>query len=199
MTILKIYLDGTKYFEIDDIEKINIKNHLPLSKQNQIYQFYIYSRSERGHYRPLDSSRYLIYKDSEGIRYLYQYKEDKLSKIEDMGLLEYPTTKIFMRTAKNLHIYNISIINHLSNRSIEEFYKYVLSEFSLSKEELLYQLFKKYNLEIISFDREEYNQIIDMLFHVTHMKKKDFIYYFRKYMNLRFPFLSKIYGKNSES
>jgi hypothetical protein len=194
MTIVKIYLDGTIYFEIDAIDQINIKNSLPLPKQNQIYQFYMYSRSERGHYCPLDSYKYFIYKDSDGIRYLYQFKKNRLNKIDDMVLFEYPTIKIFMRTTKNLYIYNISIINNLTNGSREEIYKYLLSEFSLSKRELLYELFKKYNLEIISSEREEYNQINHIILTVIHMEEKDFIYHLKKYIyqrlfHIRFPLL----------
>lgn len=182
MTIVKIYLDGIKYFDIHTTDKINIKKELPLSKYNQIYQFHIFYRSMSGNYKPIDKNIYFVYKDYDDERYLY-FLKDKLNKIDDMMISQDPTIKIFMNTTKNIFIYNISMTQILNDGTLKQNDKYVFSESDLSKNELLDRLFHHHHFKIISEKREEYGTIIDMDIILNMSQKKNFIYDLKRYIH----------------
>lgn len=171
MTIIKFYLNGTKYFELDSIDPIPIKKELPLPKTNQIYKFSIYSRGERGHYRHIDGDQYYIYKDYDGERYLYKYGK-RLLLVNDLTLSEDPTIKIFMKSLNDHYIYNILINDNK--------YKYILSSSNLSRKELNDKLFHDYVVEVISIYREDCDRISYLEMGVRYIQKKNLFYRLRK-------------------
>lgn len=171
MTIIKIYLNGTKYFELDSIDPIPIKKELPLPKTNQIYKFSIYSRSERGHYRHIYRDEYYIYKDYDGERYLYQYRKSLLL-INDLTLSDDPTIKIFMKSVNDYYIYNILINDNK--------YKYILSLTDLSRKEFIDKLFHDYLVEVISIHREDCDRISYFEIDVRYIQKKNLFYRLKK-------------------
>jgi hypothetical protein len=173
MTLVKIYLDGTKFFELDSIERLFIKDKLPLSKINQIYFFHIYYQSRRGYYQILSDFKYFIYKDPDGERYLYQHKNNSIAKIDDLSFSHYPTIKIFMRTTFDYFIYHISI-----NQKDQ----YILSEYSLSKKKIIDIIFRHHIVDVISVDVEEYGKIIRLDMNVNYLFKKNTIYHLKNYI-----------------
>jgi hypothetical protein len=172
MTIVKVYVDGIKYFELDSIEPLSIKKELPLSKFNQIYSFYIYYQSQRGHYRLLENSKYFIYKDDE--RYLYEYRKKSMIKIDDLTFSHNQTIKIFMKTTNDYFIYNIFIDKNIN--------KYILSETNLTKNELNDKLFPYHIVNVKFIEREECGKIIQIEMDVDYIFKKNLIYRLKKYI-----------------
>jgi hypothetical protein len=184
MTIIKIYLDGTKYFELGSSDPIFIKKELPLPKSNQIYSFQLFYQSDKGPYRILEKSKYFIHKDEEQ-RYLYQYRKKKLFYMDDLTFSQESTIKIFMNTNYDQFIYRI-LIN-------QDYYQNILSESHLSKSELIKKLFRHYIYDIMDVELEEYGNIIHMEINVK-MTKKNLYYRWLKFLYRNFfPFF--IMGK----
>lgn len=176
MAIIKIYLDGTKYFELDSIDRLSIKNELPLPKLNQIYSFHIFYQSQRRSYRLIDRSKYFIYRDDKE-RYLYEYRK-KLLRIDDLYFSQNRTIKIFMRSTNDYFIYHISINQEEDN--------YILSEYNLSKKDINDKIFRHHVVDVISVDLEECGKIIHMDMIVNYLFKKNLIYHLRKYIYKKF-------------
>jgi hypothetical protein len=189
MTIVKIYLDDTKYFEIGSPENLSIKDELPIPKFCQIYQFHIFYKSGRGYYKLLENNIYFIYKDNENNRHLYQQKKrnnklrmDSIEKISNISFTHRETIKIFMKHSKDFYLFNISINN--------EYSKHLLSETDLSKENLLHTLFKNYIVEVHYIEREECRNIMDIDMHMSKVYKKNIIDIFKQYiLNSQFSIL----------
>jgi hypothetical protein len=189
MTIIKIYVDGTKYFELDSIEPLSIKKELPIPKLNQIYSFRIFYQSQRRHYRLLEPSRYFIYKDDTE-RHLYQYRkrfysnQNKFIKIDDLSFSQNLNIKIFIRTTNDYFIYRI-IINQEKNQ-------YILTEHELSKNDINGQIFRHHIVDVISVEIEECYKIIQIEMNVNYICKKNLTYHLKKYIykkffNIEFP------------
>lgn len=176
MTIIKIYLDGTKYFELDSVDPLSIKNELPLPKLNQIYSFRIFYQSQRRSYRLLEHCKYFIYRD-EKERHLYEYRK-KLIRIGDLSFSQNRTIKIFMRSTNDYFIYHISIN--------QEEDKYILSEYNLSKKDINDKVFRYHVIDVISVELEECGKIIHMNMIVNYLFKKDLIYHLKKYIYKKF-------------
>jgi hypothetical protein len=181
MTIIKIYLDDTKYFEIGTPETLTIKDDLPIPKYCQIYQFHIFYKSGRGYYRLLENNIYFIYKDNENNRHLYQQKKrnnrirmESLEKIENISFSNPETIKIFMKHTKDFYLFNICFNN--------EYDKYLLSETDLTKTHLLHRLFKNHIVDVHSFQREECWNIVNIDIHMSKVYKKNIIDIFKQYI-----------------
>ena len=181
MVLIKIYLDYTKYFEIASPYSLLIKNELPIPKIYQIYQFHVFYKTGRGCYKNLEECTYFVYKDSENQRNLYSYKS-KFKKINNLKISSHTTIKIFMNHTNNhYHLYNITISETFKDFTILK-YKYFLTEMSLTKTELFYQLFKDYLICLNALEIEETKMITDLSLDVI-IKKKDFLYKFKQFID----------------